>query len=682
MARKQKQATRNAPRAPEITPTDGGGVKSPQPAALASPAPILAIKKEDEAEKSPIAVDRVITNATFTSRLTPRTLLNAITVEAGLYILILAASLITRFASLGARPLTPDEAAGAIAEWQFFQGQANGIAGSPLLFSTNIILFFLSGSTDVTVRLAPALIGSGVVLLPALLRRELGRPGALIASGLLLLSPSLVFFARESNGVEISTVLGFAAAIFLWRYAGRRKASDLYWGAAAGAVAFTSSAAAFTLLVSGVVFVLLWRWLVSRQAGSPGLSESYSNGPIAEPAILSQVDRRAEWRNAIILFAAVYITTATAFLMNRGGLGAAFNLLSEWLSAFRQFGPATSPSNLLFVYEPIALVFGFAALLLLPSVNGQELRSHAILLYMGCTLVMGLTLYSLGGVKSNANVVVLVIPLTLLGGWFIGSQLERGIQELAKAGGWRAAVLGELPIFALSLALTALIYLQLASLLQQSRFSPNVESLRQLLSPGSAPGATETGVLLLAVVALVLAVFVVGLAVGSIGAARAANLGALLVTLVLALWGVRAMWLANFSNSDTVDELIAGEQTSLQARDLVSDLEWESEWRANDPHTLAVRAEASLNPVVHWYLRSFKDLHWVQQAQGTGGVEALVTTADAPPPAGVWVDQRYRLTMNWQPADLEVVNLLKWLLFRDGGVEDWSYVKLWVPKPE
>ncbi len=682
MAKSQKKATRNAPQARERSPTDGQQLKVPPPVALTSAAPVLETKKDEEGPAPSNTASRVVTSTALAPILTPRTLMNALTVEAALYILILVASLITRFGALGARPLAQDEAAGAIAAWQFFQGQVNGFVGSPFLFSTNLLLFFLSGSTDVTVRIAPALIGSGVVLLPFLLRRELGRLGALIASALLLISPSLVFFARSSNGAEISTVIGFAAAICLWRYAERGRTGDLYWGAAAAAVAFTAGTAAFTLLLSGVVFALLFRWLVSRETASPGLAESYSNGPIAESAILNSIDRREQWRNAIILFAAVYVTTATAFLMNRAGLGAAFNLLGEWLASFRQLGPATIPLNLLLVYEPLALVFGFAGILLLPSMKGRELRSHGILPFMGSALIVGLIVYSLAGVKSTPNVVVLVVPLAILAGWFMGSQLERGSEDLAKVGGWRAAILGELPLLALALALTALIYLQLASLLQQSRFSPNVESLRQLLSLGSAPGAIETGALVLALVTLVLAVFIIVLAVGSIGTSRAANLGAFFLALLLALWGVRATWLSNFSGSDTVHELIAGEQTLLQARDLVSDLEWESEWRANDPHTLTVRADASLGPVAHWYLRSFKNLKWGQQPQATGEVEALVTTADAPAPSGVWVDQRYRLSMNWQPENLAGMSLLKWLLFRDGGVENWKYVRLWIPKPE
>jgi hypothetical protein len=238
------------------------------------------------------------------------------------------------------------------------------------------------------------------------------------------------------------------------------------------------------------------------------------------------------------------------------------------------------------------------------------------------------------------------------------------------------------PLLALTSALVALVYLQLVSLLQQIRFSPNIEALRQLISPSSAPGAFEAGALVLGLVTLILAAFIITLAIGSIGAARAANLGAMVLALLLALSGVRALWLANFSDSGTVHELIAGEQTSLQARDLVGDLEWESQWHANDPHAISVRADASLGPVLHWYLRSFKNLQWVRQPQADANVQALVTTADAPAPAGVWVDQRYRLEMDWQPQDLAGVNLFKWLLFRDGGVEDWNYVRLWAPKPE
>jgi hypothetical protein len=85
---------------------------------------------------------------------------------------------------------------------------------------------------------------------------------------------------------------------------------------------------------------------------------------------------------------------------------------------------------------------------------------------------------------------------------------------------------------------------------------------------------------------------------------------------------------------------------------------------------------------VRWYLRAFKNVQWVRQPQADANAGALLTTAEAPAPAGVWIDQRYRLQMDWQPQGLTSDMLWKWLVFREGGVQNWQYLKLWTPKPQ
>ncbi len=618
---------------------------------------------------------------------TLRELFTGITLETALYAFIFAVALVLRLSNLGARPLSEQEAATALGAFQFLQGQGSGITASPFLFTSNLLSFVLLTASELSARLVPALIGSVLVLLPVLLRREIGRAGALLASALLLLSASLVYYARDVNGIEISAVCGLAALLLLWRAGDPRRAREVYWAAVLGAIALTASAAGFTLLLAGIIAWLFTRWLSSRANLDELAPEgTYSNGPIGGTLPLVDIgaeavaEPRADWARALLIFSAAYVAAATGFFMNRAGLGAAFNLAGDWLNAFSSVGPLNSPLSLLLIYEPLAVVFGFAGLILVVSSRGVGVRERGGLLLCSTVTIVALLVYSISGRKDPANAVVIAIPLTILAGWFLGNLLERAGEDIGNAGGVRSFIWGELPILVMALVLVSVTFLQLASFFQQNRFSPGIQSFYELVARGApGPGAAA---IVLGVICLVVVLFIALLAVGSLGGTRAANLGAIAVAILLLLLGVRALWLANFSGQDTTHELLSPDQSSLQVRDLVRDLEQASQWRANDPHVMSVRVEGELGAVVQWNLRRFVNVSTGQPTKVSGEAQALLTDADAPAPAGNWESQRYRVTMNWQPQRLAGAELWKWLLFRQGGSENWQQVKLWVPKPQ
>ncbi len=147
----------------------------------------------------------------------PSITLSALTVEVALYAALALVAFLTRVLILGAAPLDVNEARQALASWNFANNIADPFTGSPLLFSGNALLFALFGGNDFAARLLPALFGTALVLVPALLRREIGRVGALLASVLLILSPSVTFFSRNADGVVIATTCALAALAFAWR---------------------------------------------------------------------------------------------------------------------------------------------------------------------------------------------------------------------------------------------------------------------------------------------------------------------------------------------------------------------------------------------------------------------------------------------------------------------------------
>jgi predicted membrane-bound mannosyltransferase len=135
-----------------------------------------------------------------------------ITLEAALYAILLVAAALSRFWDLGSRALHHDESLHAYFSWLLATGQGythDPLMHGPFLFHLNALVYFLLGASDASSRFAPALFGVALVALPILLRgeRHLGRWGALSASALFLISPSLLYMSRYIRH-DIFTVTG------------------------------------------------------------------------------------------------------------------------------------------------------------------------------------------------------------------------------------------------------------------------------------------------------------------------------------------------------------------------------------------------------------------------------------------------------------------------------------------
>ena len=121
-----------------------------------------------------------------------------------------------RFWDLGSRALHHDESLHAYFSWLLATGEGyvhDPLMHGPFLFHFTALIYALFGDSDASSRFGPALFGVVLVALPILLRgpRHLGRWGALTASALILISPSLLYQSRYLRH-DIFTVAG---ALFL-----------------------------------------------------------------------------------------------------------------------------------------------------------------------------------------------------------------------------------------------------------------------------------------------------------------------------------------------------------------------------------------------------------------------------------------------------------------------------------
>ncbi len=135
-------------------------------------------------------------------------------------IVLLAA--ILRFWDLDERAVHHDESLHGYYSWLLSEGGAylhNPLLHGTVQFIATSVVFRIFGASDTTLRLLPALAGTVVVFLPyALFRHRLGTYGALIASFLLAVSPSMVYFSRFARNDIYIVLITLLLFWTMWRY--------------------------------------------------------------------------------------------------------------------------------------------------------------------------------------------------------------------------------------------------------------------------------------------------------------------------------------------------------------------------------------------------------------------------------------------------------------------------------
>ncbi len=216
--------------------------------------------------------------AAFATNLQTR--LRAVTPEQWLWFGVILLATILRFWGLGDKPLHHDESMHAYFSLQFAENPG-GYAYNPLLhgpfqFHAEGLMFaiilgvqaiFVHGAVgnpwinDTTARFLPALFGLGIVALPFWLRRELGRVGALVASFLLAVSPTFVYFSRFLREDIYFNFFMFAMVVSAIRFAQSRSTKWFIALFAFTVLAYATFEGTFlTLTIFGGFLVLLFFW--------------------------------------------------------------------------------------------------------------------------------------------------------------------------------------------------------------------------------------------------------------------------------------------------------------------------------------------------------------------------------------------------------------------------------------
>jgi uncharacterized protein (TIGR03663 family) len=549
-----------------------------------------------------------------------------LTVETGLYVLLLLVAGALRFAALGKQPLQEREAQLALDVWRFYSGGAASIRGySPLLFHGTALFYLVFEASDCVARMMPALAGTLMVGIPYLLRPLLGRKGALFTSAFLTLSPSLIFFSRQLNGEIIAAAGCLALVAGIFGYASHRRPWQLYLAAAALAVAVLSSGATYaTLAVLAGFFVVAAARSHSRGQGERSPWTALSSERPSSDLLLP----------ALGVFAALVVLLSTGLLVNLRGIQAALDLPALWLS---QFQPVTNGQPwsyylpLLLAYELPALVFGLAGACYLS-------RRNRFAAFLACWFALSLVLYSLMGTKPAAGILQMLVPLAVLSGWCVGDLLDQ--VETREHWLWVMLTLG--------VSIPALCHL----VLQAAAFA----------NPDDPGDPRHLALVMLSVFFVLCVVSFAG--VLSLDWRVSVRAGALVLLVGLATLSVHTAWRLNFYRPGNPLEIIVERPTSADVRDLVQAIEDFSNQQQHQRYSVSVVVTGEEDPLLAWYLRSFPHLSFVSGAV-TSAVPVVVAPKEESPYLPNYRGARFRLQSSWKAAGLPGHDLVNWFLFRE-----------------
>ncbi len=146
-----------------------------------------------------------------------------------------------RFYDLANMPLHHDESLYGVYCWRFFTGQGyryDPMMHGPFMFHFQVLVFFLLGVTDFSVRFAPALFGGLLVASTYYLKNYVGKLGIVCIALIITFSPTHLYFSRFMRHDSYSAFFTFLTVVFGLLYYRTRQRKHLYIAAAALSLMF------------------------------------------------------------------------------------------------------------------------------------------------------------------------------------------------------------------------------------------------------------------------------------------------------------------------------------------------------------------------------------------------------------------------------------------------------------
>jgi len=196
-----------------------------------------------------------------------------------LFVSIVILMAVSRLYNLGVRVMSHDESLHVYYSWLFSIGQGyqhTPTTHGPLQFHLLALTYFLFGDNDFTARLPHAIANILTVVLLWNWRRYLGRAGMLVAAGLVLISPYMLYYGRYARNEAFVALLGVLTLYAILRYLETGKKRHLLLLTVATALHFTVKETAFIYTAQALLFLAFY--LVNRVTRSPWKNNGVLNG--------------------------------------------------------------------------------------------------------------------------------------------------------------------------------------------------------------------------------------------------------------------------------------------------------------------------------------------------------------------------------------------------------------------
>jgi hypothetical protein len=289
---------------------------------------------------------------------------------------------------------------------------------------------------------------------------------------------------------------------------------------------------------------------------------------------------------------------------------------------------------LLPLYDPLILVFGLVGLV----VAWRE--RHLLGLFLGYWALAALILTSLMTERGTDDALLVILPLALLAGRFLGQRLP----------GWITEASWEQEGFFVALVCGLTIYAGL----QLSFFS-----------------LTGKGAYLqvIGVVGVLIACLFASIAywLGRGAACRGMGLWLLLLLGPVTLSAAIGL---NFVHLDDPHELVLAGPISLDIYTLLDDVARLSAQRTIDERAVDITVHRGMASPMAWYLRDYANLKIVESLGSTVSSTAVVAhlMTESPTLGGAYGGQDYVFRSWWDPATLRGSDWGQWLLYRQASI--------------
>ena len=177
--------------------------------------------------------------------------------ETLIFTLILMIAFFTRFYDLESRVMSHDENSHVYYSWRLSEGmgyQHTPLTHGPLLFHLTAASYFMFGDNDFTARIPFVLFNIATIGFLWFFRRYLGRLGTLIAAGLMLISPFMLYYARYVRNEALVGLFGVVTIWAILRYLETGEARYTYLLIGATSLHFATKETAFIYTAQALLF--------------------------------------------------------------------------------------------------------------------------------------------------------------------------------------------------------------------------------------------------------------------------------------------------------------------------------------------------------------------------------------------------------------------------------------------